>query len=196
MPAGPRANPATTDPAVFPQGAAWRQGCQRLDRACAPILWRAGAPAWIWRPLSVVSRLGDGWLWAGLLLLTAHGGPAQSRVAVALLLLALLHILLVTGLKHGFKRRRPCECCTGLLPRTRQMDRYSFPSGHTLHAVAFTTVLGQALAPPWIGWLWLFTGLLMLSRLILGLHFLTDVLVGAGLGWLGAHLALRLLSAG
>ena len=60
------------------------------------------------------------------------------------------------------------------------LDRYSFPAGHTLHAVLFTSlavaqlpVLGLLLMP--------FAILVALSRVVLGLHDPTDVLVGAAL---------------
>lgn len=61
------------------------------------------------------------------------------------------------------------------------LDRFSFPSGHTLHAVVFSLVATAYY--PALGWLvWPFTALVALSRLVLGLHYVSDVLVGALLG--------------
>jgi undecaprenyl-diphosphatase len=64
---------------------------------------------------------------------------------------------------------------------TQPLDQFSFPSGHTLHAVAFTLVacsyyptLAVLLVP--------FTLLVAASRLVLGLHYPSDVLAGAVLG--------------
>jgi undecaprenyl-diphosphatase len=66
------------------------------------------------------------------------------------------------------------------------LDRYSFPSGHTLHAVSFTMVLcGYFPVMIWV--LLPFTLLVALSRMILGLHYPSDVLAGA---FIGAMLAL------
>jgi undecaprenyl-diphosphatase len=61
------------------------------------------------------------------------------------------------------------------------LDRFSFPSGHTLHAAAFTTV---ALAYyPMLAWLLVpFAVLVAMSRVILGLHYPSDVFARAAIG--------------
>jgi undecaprenyl-diphosphatase len=61
------------------------------------------------------------------------------------------------------------------------LDAFSFPSGHTLHAVAFTLVaLGYW---PWLASLLVpFTLLTATSRVALGLHYPSDVIAGAALG--------------
>jgi undecaprenyl-diphosphatase len=61
------------------------------------------------------------------------------------------------------------------------LDRYSFPSGHTLHAVTFTAIAIHhvpMLAVPLVP----FALLIGASRVVLGLHYPTDVLAGATLG--------------
>ncbi|HYR36596.1 MAG TPA: phosphatase PAP2 family protein, partial [Burkholderiales bacterium] len=61
------------------------------------------------------------------------------------------------------------------------LDAFSFPSGHTLHAVAFTLVALNyypALAPTLVAFTLLTAG----SRVVLGLHYPSDVLAGAALG--------------
>ena len=71
------------------------------------------------------------------------------------------------------------------------LDRYSFPSGHTLHAVSFT-VLATAYFPA-LGWVLVpFASLVAASRVVLGLHYPTDVLAGALLGTMLAGGALAL----
>ena len=61
------------------------------------------------------------------------------------------------------------------------LDRYSFPSGHTLHAVCFTW---QAVAHfPALAWVLVpMAALIAASRVVLGLHYPSDVIAGAGVG--------------
>ena len=61
------------------------------------------------------------------------------------------------------------------------LDEFSFPSGHTLHAVAFSLV---ALAHyPVLAWLLIpFTASVAVSRVVLGLHYPSDVLAATGIG--------------
>jgi undecaprenyl-diphosphatase len=71
------------------------------------------------------------------------------------------------------------------------LDQFSFPSGHTLHAVAFSVVLLAYF--PGFAWLVLpFTALVGLSRMVLGLHYPSDVLAGAALGGAIAGLSLAI----
>jgi undecaprenyl-diphosphatase len=84
-------------------------------------------------------------------------------------------------LKKLSGRKRPCEiephCWATLLPP----DQFSFPSGHTITAFAVAIALGlfyEALLPGL-----LFCALsIAVSRILLGMHFLSDVLAGALLG--------------
>ena len=61
------------------------------------------------------------------------------------------------------------------------LDRFSFPSGHTLHAVGFTLLATHA--HPELGWFLVpFATMVACSRLVLGLHYPSDVLTGAAIG--------------
>lgn len=131
---------------------------------------------------ALVSRLGDGWVWFALLaaLPVIHGVEA---VAVALVMLGTgaLATLVYKLIKHTTHRLRPCESTPDLILTVAPLDRFSFPSGHTLHAVCFTVITCSVFP----GWAWVlvpFTVLVGLSRLVLGLHYLSDVLVGALIG--------------
>ncbi len=129
-----------------------------------------------------VSRLGDGHIWyllmAGLLL---FGGAAALEPVLVMILTGAVCTLTYKGLKQTTSRPRPCQRHADILLTTLPLDRYSFPSGHTLHAVCFT-VVAVAYYPALAPWLGTFTLLVALSRLILGLHYLSDVLVGAAIG--------------
>lgn len=149
--------------------------------ACRTLQQRTGE--WMQSTLALVSRLGDGWLWLalGLTLLVADGATALATV-LQMLVAAAVGLPLYAALKRWMARPRPCaQVGSGLRALVPALDRYSFPSGHTLHAVAFTVVvLGHY---PWLAWILVpLTALVALSRVALGLHYPSDVVAGATLG--------------
>ena len=78
-------------------------------------------------------------------------------------------------------RERPYITHSAIECASAPLDRYSFPSGHTLHAVCFTLLLSSYF-PEWTAALIGLALLIALSRVILGLHYPTDVAAGAALG--------------
>ncbi len=153
--------------------------CRSLNRGCdKPLvlgLFRA------------VSRLGDGIFWYCLmLLLPVIYGEAGLRASAQMAVVAVAGVLVYKALKHHLVRERPYITQAGIFAGTPPLDRYSFPSGHTLHAVSFT-MLAVAHFPV-LGWVLIpFAVLIAASRVVLGLHYPTDVLAG---GAIGATLAL------
>ena len=146
-----------------------------------------------WRALfRGVSRLGDGVVWYALMgvLLLAHGVealPTVSRMALA----GVLGLTIYKWLKTRTSRPRPCQVYAAISAAAPALDRFSFPSGHTLHAVSFSLVACAGypqLAPV----LYPFAMLVAISRPILGLHYPSDVLAGALIGALVAQFALTI----
>jgi undecaprenyl-diphosphatase len=72
------------------------------------------------------------------------------------------------------------------------LDEFSFPSGHTLQAVGFT-VVALAWYPLLAPLLLSFTALVATSRVVLGLHYPSDVLAAIGIGSALGSLALWLM---
>ena len=94
-------------------------------------------------------------------------------------------ILAYKALKSRLVRERPYITHNGIVAATTPLDRYSFPSGHTMHAVSFAIL--YSFYVPAVIWIMVpFALLVAASRVILGLHYPTDVVVG---GILGATLA-------
>lgn len=129
-----------------------------------------------------VSRLGDGIFWYSLMAAVALTQPAGWKCALQMGLTSLVGLAIYKLLKTRLVRERPFIAFDDIRCGCPPLDRYSFPSGHTLQAVLFTTV---ALAWfPVLAWVLVpFTLLVALSRMVLGLHYPTDVVCGALIGF-------------
>ncbi len=140
---------------------------------------------------AVVSRLGDGGFWFSMgLSLFAIQGVSGLPAIIQMALTAGVCTVVYKALKRRLVRERPYITHREICCDTRPLDRYSFPSGHTLHAVAFTIMFGY-FEPMLLLIVLPFALLVAASRVILGLHYPSDVVVGA---LIGAALALSSLS--
>ncbi len=139
---------------------------------------------------AAVSRLGDGVAWYALIgaLPLIHGATALP-VALRMTVAGACGVLVYKWLKHKTLRPRPYQLLPAIEVASAPLDQYSFPSGHTLHAVCFTTI-ATAYYPELAPGLVPFALLVAASRPILGLHYPSDVLAGAALGFLVAQIAL------
>jgi undecaprenyl-diphosphatase len=152
------------------------------DQRVMRHLNRWDAPRWIRTWMLAATRAGDGWLWwsTGILVLL-FGGPERFRALAAGALAAGIGILLFRAVKKTANRKRPCElephCWATLLPP----DQFSFPSGHTITAFAVAVTL-SVFYPDLAPVLLFCAGSVAVSRIVLGMHFLSDVLAGAATG--------------
>jgi undecaprenyl-diphosphatase len=135
----------------------------------------------------LISRLGNGVFWYSLMaVLPVVDGAYGLAAALHMLLTGGVALLLYKALKGSTRRVRPCHYTIDINAGAPPLDRYSFPSGHTLHALSFSTV--ALFYYPQLAWLLVpFTLLVAASRVVLGLHYPSDVLVacviGLGLGY-------------
>jgi undecaprenyl-diphosphatase len=161
--------------------AVWNQ-IQSNDYRLMRRVHRWRAPRWIRILMMLATRGGDGWLWYALgLILVFYGGEQRFSAIGAAASSAVAGIFLFRTLKRTSRRKRPCEiephCWASILPP----DKYSFPSGHSITAFAVAVSLG-------LFYPYLLTALLALafliaaSRIVLGMHFLSDVLAGSAIG--------------
>ena len=159
-----------------------------LDLRGAQALHRAAARPLLQHLLALCSRLADGPLWVALIVLLPWLSDAGGREAVLMLALGAVNLGVYYALKRSTRRQRPFERCDDIHACLKVPDAFSFPSGHTLHAFAFAMLLA-AFHPPLAPLLWGFAVLVGLSRVVLGLHFPSDVVSGALLGTATAGLA-------
>lgn len=150
------------------------QLCLRLNRVCYRLTWRV-----LFR---CVSMLGDGIAWYALmaLLLLRY----RNDAVIPVLHMIVVGIICTIGyklLKAHTSRPRPYQVHQSIQHFTAPLDRFSFPSGHTLHAVAFSLV-AAGYYPEFTAVLTVFSALVAASRVVLGLHYPSDVVAGAVIG--------------
>lgn len=140
--------------------------------------------------LVATSRLSDGIVWyAVMAALPLIDGAAGLACALQMVAAGAVNLAIYYCLKHGIGRPRPYDDCPGIRACARALDRFSFPSGHALHAVTFAILLSHhypGLASP----LWAFAALVATARVVLGLHYPSDVAVGAAIGVVTANIVL------
>lgn len=162
-------------------------GC---DAALTERCNRAGRSPALRAVFLAASRLGDGVFWYLLMVALPLGyGAGGLDTALRMALAGALGVALYRWLKTRIARPRPYRVHPLVTARATPLDAFSFPSGHTLHAVSFAWI--AASRHPELAWpLWSFAALVGASRPVLGLHYPSDVAAGALIGALLAQLAL------
>ena len=160
------------------------------DRACALSINR-----WLATPYEkfwvAIDRLGDCWSWIAMMIVIALFGDAMGvRCALHMFVAGSCALICYKLVKNVACRARPCVIVSGVRRCVDPLDEWSFPSGHVLHATAFSTI-AMAYYPALVFVLLPLLVLIGISRIALGLHYPTDVLAGAAIG---AAIALGSLS--
>jgi undecaprenyl-diphosphatase len=131
---------------------------------------------------SIISRLGDGIFWYAIMLsLPFIYGMDGVYTALHMSIVGLVALFIYKWMKTSTQRIRPYQFNENIFKNVAALDQFSFPSGHTMHAVSFTIVL-LSYYPEWALLVVPFTALVAMSRLVLGLHYPSDVLIGTMIG--------------
>lgn len=151
--------------------------------------WRA--PRWIRMWMLFATRGGDGWLWSAIgIALLLSGDPQRFHAVEAGGAAVAAGILIFHKIKRAVGRTRPRDiephCWACIVTR----DRFSFPSGHSTTAFAVAITLGSYY-PEALPLLLVLAANVAISRVIVGMHFLSDVLVGSAMGTLLGYIAFQ-----
>ena len=162
----------------------WIQEHLRSDALNALVAW--------------YTDLGEaGALWIAIALIFLFFPRTRKAGLVSLIAMLICYICNDLVIKNLVTRPRPFLSVEGLLPLIQWPDSYSFPSGHSCSSFAAASVWAQTLEGRWAKGakilLLVMAMLMALSRLYVGVHYPTDVLVGSLLGVLGGWLVCRWL---
>jgi undecaprenyl-diphosphatase len=129
---------------------------------------------------SLLGHSGDSWYWAVLLLaVILLAEPVYQHWALVSLICVLIGAVSVLVMKFTFKRRRP-EGEMGKI--YRKTDPHSFPSGHAVRSLMLG-IIALGIAPTWLGILLIcWAPLVGIARVMIGVHYVSDVLAGWLLG--------------
>ena len=130
----------------------------------------------------VISRLGDGIFWYLLILTLPLFNGFMGLIQMGyIILVGAVSVALYKLLKAHLVRERPYISFGTIIAQTRPLDRYSFPSGHSMNAACLAVLLAscEVLLFEVVS---VFASLVAMSRVILGMHYPSDVVIGLILG--------------
>ena len=150
-----------------------------VKRDCRSIIW--------------LSKTGDGYLYLfiGALLWAFEPEHGELFLYTALMAYA-LDLPIYVLLKKMFKRPRPCDFLLDLTAHVTPSDKFSLPSGHTAAACLMASIVAHYY-PPFAVLAYSWAALIGLSRVLLGVHYPSDVVAGMLLGITIASLSISIL---
>ena len=130
----------------------------------------------------LISRLGDGIFWYVLILsLPLFNGMAGLIQMANIIVVGAFSVILYKFLKAHLVRERPYISFGSIIAHTQPLDRYSFPSGHSMNAACLAVLLASC-ELMLFEVVSIFAALVAMSRVILGMHYPSDVIIGLTLG--------------
>jgi undecaprenyl-diphosphatase len=128
-----------------------------------------------------LSKTADGPLYVIVFAVLCFSEGLNSPILRAILLAFVLERPIYFVLKNGFKRHRPEDALNNFRSIIRPSDKFGLPSGHTSAAFMMATLLGYFI-PALLIPLYCWAAMIGFSRVVLGVHFPTDTLLGVVLG--------------
>jgi len=134
--------------------------------------------------IKTLTRLGDyGLLWIGFSLLLMFNKDTRKAGRLSLISICVCFMLNNMVIKNIVDRDRPYEVLNELKILIERQPDSSFPSGHAANSLASAIVFFQMFKGKKSRFSILLAGLVMaLSRVYVGVHYLSDILVGISVG--------------
>lgn len=165
-----------------------RQRIRSLDDSTAEFAQKVRQSSFLRRLAILLAHSGDSWFWlAGLGLLWWLGSGYWREFALIMVIGIAATAIVVMVIKFTIRRGRP----QGEWGRIyRSTDPHSFPSGHAARSIMLA-VVALGLGSLWLGMILLvWSPLVGLARIIMGVHYPSDVIAGMILGVLMGVLTL------
>lgn len=169
-----------------------REQITQIDHRWTARIQMAARAGWVRMIASVLAHSGDSWIWLLGLGAVFFLSEEVWRSWALIIILSILFVGLIVGLiKLIVRRERPDGDWGQIYRRT---DPYSFPSGHAARATLLA-VFAFAWGPPWLAMLFLlWTIAVSLARIAMGLHYVSDVLMGVLIGGASAVVIMLIIS--
>lgn len=152
---------------------------------------RGGFMNGLMRFLSMIGDAGMVWILVTLILLAR---PKTRRMGFSCAVSMILTLIIVNlTIKPLAARTRPYELIEGLTLLVDAQQDFSFPSGHSANSFACAWVIFRTMRKKWKFVPLALAGLIAFSRLVVGVHYPSDVLAGVLIGMVLAEFTLRML---
>lgn len=146
-----------------------------------------------------ITLLGDSGIFWIILTLFLLAFKKTRRVGLCCAAALIVDVLAVNViLKPLVARTRPYDVLTDIVILTHLPGDFSFPSGHSAASFACAWALMRSLRPERKRWgiaALVLAAVIALSRLYLGVHYPTDVIIGAAIGVAAGEIGMRAVQA-
>lgn len=123
-----------------------------------------------------------------VLIIGLHYNQILVQIANTSLIIVVVQALAALCIKKMIKRKRPSYLNSTIFYNPIPADRYSFPSAHAMRLSGITMVLFLYNVNLGLAFL-IFTGIVCLARIVVGTHYLSDIVGGIFFGGIFFYLS-------